>query len=117
MSLRGGPPGSTDMTGFGVKNIWQPATGPYMAASISGYFSASSSAFAGWGRNNYTFNDDLHWVKGSHNFAFGGHIELSKFDVTNVYQSYGAFGFNTTTTNRQHNLSISMRWPISRWAS
>ena len=31
VALRGGPPGSTDMTDFGVKNIWQPATGPYMA--------------------------------------------------------------------------------------
>ena len=33
VALRGGPPGSTDMTAFGVKNIWQPATGPYMATS------------------------------------------------------------------------------------
>jgi len=97
VALRGGPPGSTDMTAFGVNNIWQPATGPYMATIITGYFSASSSAFAGWERNNYTFNDDLHWTKGTHNIAFGAHIELSKFDVTNVYQSYGAFGFNSTT--------------------
>ena len=89
------------MTDFGVKNIWQPATGPYMATIITGYFSASSSAFAAWSRNNYTFNDDLHWTKGSHNFAFGGHIELSKFNVTNVYQSYGAFGFNTNTAESQ----------------
>ena len=113
VALRGGPPGSTDMTDFGVKNIWQPATGPYMATIISGYFSASSSAFAAWSRNNYTFNDDLHWTKGSHNFAFGGHIELSKFNVTNVYQSYGAFGFNL-----QHlTTSIPTRWPTTRWAS
>jgi hypothetical protein len=99
VALRGGPPGSTYMTDFGVKNIWQPATGPYMQTQITGYFSAASSAFAAWSRNNYTLNDDLHWTKGSHNFAFGGHIELSKFDVTNVYQSYGAFGFSTTTQN------------------
>jgi hypothetical protein len=97
VALRGGPPGSPDITAFGVKNVWQPSTGPYLAASITGYFGASSSAYAAWGRNNYTFNDDVHWVKGSHNFAFGGHIELSKFDVTNVYQSYGTFGFNATT--------------------
>jgi hypothetical protein len=97
VALRGGPPGSSDITAYGVNNIWQPSTGPYLAASITGYFGASSSAFAAWGRNNYTLNDDLHWIKGSHNFAFGGHIELSKFDVTNVYQSYGTFGFNSTT--------------------
>lgn len=99
VALRGGPPGSKDITDFGVTNIWQPTTGPYLAASVTGYFGASSSAFAGWGRNNYTFNDDLHWVKGNHNIAFGGHFELSKFDVTNVYQSYGGFSTNAVTAN------------------
>jgi hypothetical protein len=97
VALRGGPPGSQDITAFGVNNIWQPDTGPYLQATITGYFGATSSAFAAWYRNNYTFNDDLHWVKGNHNFAFGGHIELSKFDVTNVFTSYGAFGFGTAT--------------------
>ncbi len=95
VALRGGPPGSPNITAFGVNNIWQPNTGPYLAASITGYFGASSSAFASWYRNNYTFNDDVHWVKGNHNFAFGGHFELSKFDVTNVFQSYGQFTFGT----------------------
>jgi hypothetical protein len=97
VALRGGPPGSQDITAFGVKGLWQPSVGPYLAASVSGYFGASSSAFAGWGRNNYTFNDDLHWVRGKHNIAVGGHYELSKFDVTNVYQSYGTFAFGTAT--------------------
>jgi hypothetical protein len=97
VSLRGGPPGSQDITAFGVNNLWQPNTGPYMAASVTGYFKVGSSAYAAWGRNNYTFNDDVHWVKGTHNIAFGGHYELSKFDVTNVYTSYGSFTFGTTT--------------------
>jgi Carboxypeptidase regulatory-like domain len=93
VSLRGGPPGSPDITAFGVNNIWQPNTGPYMAASVSGYFKVGSSAFAEFERNNYTLNDDIHWVKGAHSIAFGGHVELSKFDVTNVYTSYGSFSF------------------------
>jgi hypothetical protein len=93
VALRGGPPGSQDITGYGVQNLWQPGTGPYLAATISGYFGASSSAFAGWVRGNYTVNDDVHWVKGSHNFAFGGHIEMSQFNVQNVFQSYGGFSF------------------------
>jgi hypothetical protein len=96
-ALRGGPPGSGNVTDYGVTNIWQPTTGPYLAANITGYFGAQSAAFAGWYRNNYTLNDDLHWVKGNHNIAFGGHVELSKYDVTNVFQSYGAFGFGTAS--------------------
>ena len=97
VALRGGPPGSTKITDYGVTNIWQPDTGPFLQASVTGYFGATSSAFAAWGRNNYSFNNDLHWVKGTHNFAFGGHFELSKVDVTNVYTSYGAFTFNSVS--------------------
>jgi hypothetical protein len=93
VSLRGGPPGSPYITDFGVKNVWQPPTGPYMDVNVAGYFKSRSSAFAGWLRNNYTLNDDLRWTVGKHNLSFGGHFELSKYDVTNVYQSYGSFGF------------------------
>jgi len=98
VALRGGPPGSPTIADFGV-NVWQPATGPFLSASITGYFGASSSAFAAWLRNNYTFNDDVHWIRGRHNIGFGGHFELSKFDVTNVFQSYGGFGFAAVTQN------------------
>jgi hypothetical protein len=100
VALRGGPPGSQDITGFGVQNLWQPGDGPYLAASVSGYFGASSSAFAGWIRGNYTLNDDVHWVRGNHNIAFGGHIEMSQFNVQNVFQSYGQFTFAGSITNK-----------------
>jgi hypothetical protein len=103
VSQRGGPPGSEDVTqltsGTPLASLWQPTVGPYMDPTITGYFKAASSASAVFERNNYTFNDDLHWVKGAHNFAFGGHYELSKFDVVNVYNSYGIFDFNTSGTS------------------
>jgi hypothetical protein len=95
VSQRGGPPGSFDITALspstGLGKIWQPNVGPYISLSVSGYMKVGSSASAIFERNNYTLNDDLHWVKGAHNYAFGGHVELSKFDVVNVYNSYGAF--------------------------
>ena len=50
-------------------------------------------------RNNYTLADDLHWVKGNHNFGFGVHAELAKNDINNLYQQPGVFNFNATTTN------------------
>jgi hypothetical protein len=103
VSQRGGPPGSFDVTALApsspLGSIWQPPLGPYLAITVSGYMKAASSASALFERNNYTFNDDLHWVKGAHNFAFGGHYELSKFDVVNVYNSYGAFGTNLAGTS------------------
>ena len=96
VSQRGGPPGSFDITALGgsssgLSQIWQPNVGPYISLSVSNYMKVGSSASAVFERNNYTLNDDVHWVKGQHNFAFGGHVELSKFDVVNVYNSYGAF--------------------------
>ncbi len=104
VSQRGGPPGSFDVTalgssGSGLSQIWQPNLGPYLAITVSGYMKAASSASALFERNNYTLNDDLHWVRGAHDFAFGGHYELSKFDVVNVYNSYGAFTVNLAGTS------------------
>jgi Carboxypeptidase regulatory-like domain len=100
VSLRGGPPGSPNITAFGVQNVFQPPQNSLInSVAVSGFFTVSASAFAAWGRNNYTLNDDVHWVKGNHNFGFGGHIELSKFDVTNVGSTNGTFGFSATNTN------------------
>lgn len=96
-SRRGGPPGSPLVTSFGVKNVWQPPTGRFLDVSIDGYFQAVATAVAVFSRNDYNFNDVLHWVKGNHNFAFGGHVELSKFDATNPYTSYGSFGFGAVS--------------------
>lgn len=96
-SIRGGPPGSPVVTDFGVKNIYQPPTGPFMQVKINGYFSAVATATAIFGRNDYNFNDVLHWVTGNHNVAFGGHFEISKFDAANVYTTYGSFTFGPVT--------------------
>jgi hypothetical protein len=95
IALRGGPSGSPDITTFGV-DIWQPSgNNDLPGVGPTGYFSISGNAFAAWNRNNYTFNDDLHWVKGNHSFTFGGHLELSKFDVTNVGNDNGKFATST----------------------
>jgi Carboxypeptidase regulatory-like domain len=100
ISLRGGPPGSPDITDFGVTNIFQPTeTKTVQSVGITGYFSVAASAYALWQRNNYTFNDDVHWVKGNHSFGFGGHIEISKFDLTNTGSTNGTFAFGTFSSN------------------
>lgn len=94
-SQRGNPPGSPLITNFGVHHVYQyAAAGPYLNVNVTGgYFKVTSTAAAIFGRNDYNFNDVLNWVKGKHNFAFGGHIELSKFDATNVNAGDGNFSF------------------------
>lgn len=92
ISDRGGPPGSPTVSDFGVKNVWQPTQNKLLnKVSATGFFTVSGSAYAEFARNNYTFADDLHWVRGGHNIAFGGHIELSKYDLTNIGTLNGSF--------------------------
>lgn len=91
IALRGGPPGSPDITAFGV-NIWQPTgNNTILGVASTGYFSVSSLAPASWNRGSFTVHDDLHWVKGKHSFAFGGVVEKSRFDLNTSLNLRGNF--------------------------
>ncbi|HEV2708800.1 MAG TPA: carboxypeptidase regulatory-like domain-containing protein [Edaphobacter sp.] len=83
---------------FGV-NIWQPTLKAIQQVSVGGFFSMGDAPTAVFERNNYTLSDDVHYVKGNHNIAFGVHLELTKNDINNLYQQPGLFSFNATNTN------------------
>jgi hypothetical protein len=98
VSSRGPLPNVPDLTSFGV-NIPQGPLNAIIGVSASGFFSFGTGAQAIFGRNSYTLSDDLHWVKGRHNLAFGVHVELAKVDVDSYFNNNGSFTFNTTNTN------------------
>lgn len=83
---------------FGVK-IWQPAEKAIQQMAVTGFFSLGDAPAAVFQRNNYTLADDVHYVKGDHNFGFGVHAELTKNDISNLFQQPGLFSFNATNTN------------------
>lgn len=95
---RGPVAGGINVADLGVSNIWQPAFKQINSISVSNYFSVGDNPQGFFRRANYTLNDDLHWQKGTHNFAFGFHGEISKVDVDNLYRQPGAFIFNANTT-------------------
>jgi hypothetical protein len=97
-STRGPLGGSIDANDLGI-NIWQPAFKSIQSIAVSGFFSIGDNPYATFARANITLADDLHWVKGSHNVAFGFHGELSKIDVVNQNGQPGTFSFNATNTN------------------
>jgi hypothetical protein len=99
VSERGPVDGTPDVADFGV-DIYQPP-GPKMISSIAttGFFTVGESEIAAFERNNATLIDDLHWVRGGHNLAFGVYAETSKIDINNDYQEHGNFTFNSDTTN------------------
>jgi hypothetical protein len=98
ISTRGPVPNGPNITDFGV-NITQPSINAITGVTAAGFFTLGATAGAAFQRNNYTFSDDLHWVKGNHNFAFGVHAEISKVDLNNQYNQPGTFTFNSNTTN------------------
>ena len=98
VSTRGPVPNGPNITDFGV-NITQPSVSALTDVGATGFFTVGATAEAAFQRNNYTFAEDLHWVKGSHNLAFGAHAEISKVDLNNQYNQPGNFTFNSNTTN------------------
>ena len=99
VSTRGPSSATPNMTDLGVLNIWQPANKAIQSISVSGFFSTGASPMGIFQRNNYTLGDDLHWVRGRHNIAFGVHIENSKADIDNLNTEPGTFTFNSNITN------------------
>ncbi len=49
--------------------------------------------------NVYQLNDSVSWVKGKHNFKFGGGVRMLQFNVRRLTQSSGEFDFNAAQTS------------------
>ncbi|WP_175529097.1 TonB-dependent receptor [Granulicella pectinivorans] len=93
LAQRHAPDNAPDLADYGVK-IWQPDLKAIERLKVKGYFSLGANPYAQFQRNSYNLSDDVHWVRGNHNFAFGGRIELSKIDNGGPYQEPGLFTFN-----------------------
>jgi hypothetical protein len=98
VSTRGPLANAPSVADLGV-NIYQPPDKAIVGIAATGFFSLGDNAHAVFQRNNYTLVDDLHWVKGSHNIAFGVHAELSKVDIDSQFNQPGSFTFNSNNTN------------------
>lgn len=97
-AVRGPASGSINMNDLGV-NVWQPAQKAIQNIGVSGYFSIGDNPYATFKRSNVTLADDVHWIKGSHSFAFGFHGELSRVDVVNQNGQPGTYSFNPNVSN------------------
>ncbi len=82
-------------------NIFQPSLGKAIQSiSITGLsnFTIGDNPRALFVRNNFTWGDDISWVRGKHDLRFGGIIERSRVDVNNPgFFGYGTFRFASVT--------------------
>lgn len=97
-STRGPLAGGINANDLGIP-IWQPSFKSIQSMSIANYFSVGDNPYATFLRSNMTLADDLHWVKGQHNIAFGFHGEIAKVDVVNQNGQPGTFSFSATNGN------------------
>jgi hypothetical protein len=49
--------------------------------------------------NVYQVNDGLSWIKGKHNFKFGGEVRMLQFNVRRLTTASGEFDFNAAQTS------------------
>jgi hypothetical protein len=98
-SQRGPAPGVPNFGDLGVK-IYQP---PYNVGihgiDVGSYFYIGNFPFAQFVRNDFSWIDDLKWVRGRHNIAFGGNVARGRMDQINVGLQGGDFSFSGYATN------------------
>ncbi len=94
---RGPNAGGISVNDLGVAEVWQPAF-KQINSITNGFFSVGDNPQGFFRRSNYTLTDDLHYVRGKHNIAFGYHGEIGKVDVDNLYRQPSNFTFNANNT-------------------
>jgi hypothetical protein len=72
---------------------FQPDNNAIQQIRVNGFFNFGDNPQAAFVRNNFTWSDDLSWVKGKHDFRFGGVIERSRIDLDNHFFQPGEFSF------------------------
>jgi hypothetical protein len=100
VSSVGGPPtNAPNLADLGV-NMFQPS-GPKTldGINVSGFFSLSLFPPAYWYRNTYGVSDDVSWVKGKHNVAFGGRVWLGQTIMRDNFLMSGSFTFTGDATS------------------
>lgn len=94
-----GPAANVPNVGDLGVNLYQPAE--YVGIeyiSATGYFSLGNTMPASFIRNTFNWSDDVTWIRGRHNFSFGGQITRARLDINNFYQTAGDFYFTGDAT-------------------
>jgi hypothetical protein len=60
-------------------------------------------AVAHFNDNIFSFADDVNWVRGRHQFGFGGEYVRTELNISNVYESNGNFTFSGTYSQKGPN--------------
>jgi hypothetical protein len=74
---------------------FQPKPNAIQQIRVNSFFSFGDNPAAAFVRNNFSWSDDVSWVKGKHDFRFGGVIERSRVDLDNLFFQPAEFSFSS----------------------
>jgi hypothetical protein len=80
---------------LGVNIPFQPPRNAIQQIRVSGGFNFGDNPDAQFVRNNFTWSDDVSWVRSRHHIGFGGSIERSRVDINNLFFQPAEFSFAT----------------------
>lgn len=84
---------------FGVQpNVYQTPNKAIESFGVSGYFSFGAFADSVFARTTFDWYDTVRWVKGKHNFSFGGSFERARFNHNNHLFQNGTYSFTGDIT-------------------
>jgi hypothetical protein len=89
---------------LGSQIPFQPDVNAIQQIRVNGFFNFGDNPPAAFVRNNFTWSDDVAWVKGKHDFRFGGIIERSRVDLDNLFFQPGEFSFPSLSAFLSGNL-------------
>ncbi len=67
---------------------------PELVLSISGAFGLGTNHYGAFNRGDYTWRENLTWIKGGHELHFGGELVRLSNEIVNTFQMDGNFQFN-----------------------
>ncbi len=74
------------------------AAPPELIVSVTGAFSISTNHLGAFDRGDFTIRENVTWIKGPHEFHFGGEAVRVSNHITNTFRMDGNFTFNGQIT-------------------
>lgn len=90
---RGPASNAMSVQDLGVNLPFQASNKAIQQIRVNGFFNFGDNPRARFTRNNFTWSDDVSWVKGKHDLRIGGVIERSRVDLDNLFFQPAEFSF------------------------
>jgi hypothetical protein len=91
-ATRGPASDAFNVNALGVNLPYEPVNA-IQQIRVNGGFNFGDNPNGKFIRNNFAWSDDFSWVRGRHELHFGGTIERSRIDLTNLFFQPGEFSF------------------------